>query len=62
MQPVVLENRQPSCRPSSTVIFEHNLHEFPKKTFALKGYRQNWQETAPGEEKVNQLLNTSCNK
>ena len=28
----------------------------------LKGYRQNWQETAPGEEKVNQLLNTTCNK
>ncbi len=29
---------------------------------SLKGYRQNWQETAPGEENVNQLLNTNCNK
>ncbi len=29
---------------------------------SLKGYRQNWQETATGEEKVNQLLNTNWNK
>ncbi len=29
---------------------------------SLKGSRQNWQETVPGEEKVNQLLNTNCNK
>ena len=29
---------------------------------SLKGYRQNWEETVPGEEKVNQLLNTNCNK
>jgi hypothetical protein len=28
----------------------------------LKGYRQNEHETGPGEEKVNQLLNNSCNK
>ena len=28
----------------------------------LKGYRQNEHETGPGEEKVNQLLNTNCNK
>jgi hypothetical protein len=27
-----------------------------------KGYWQNWQETAPGEKRVNQLLNTNCNK
>ncbi len=29
---------------------------------SLKGSRWNWQETAPGEEKVNQLFNTNCNK
>jgi hypothetical protein len=29
---------------------------------SLKGYRQNGHETGPGEEKVNQLLNTTCNK
>ena len=29
---------------------------------SLKGYRQNSQETVPGEEKVNQLVNTNCNK
>jgi hypothetical protein len=29
---------------------------------SLKGYRHNWQETEPGEEKVNPLLNTTCNK
>jgi len=28
----------------------------------LKGYRQNCQETTPGEEMVNQLLNPNCNK
>ncbi len=29
---------------------------------SLKGSRRNWQETAPGEEKVNQLFKTNYNK
>ncbi len=37
------------CLPSLTGVF-------------LKGYRHNWQGAAPGQQKVNQLLNTKCNK
>ncbi len=29
---------------------------------SLKDSRRNWKETGPGEEKVNQLFNTNCNK
>jgi hypothetical protein len=27
----------------------------------LKGYRQKWQDTVPGDQKVNQLFNTNYN-
>ena len=29
---------------------------------SLKGSSRNWEETAPGEEKENQLFSTHCNK
>jgi hypothetical protein len=29
---------------------------------SLKSSRRHWEETTPGEEKVNQLFNTNCNK
>ena len=29
---------------------------------SVKGYRQNWQESVPGEQKVNYFLNTNCNQ
>jgi hypothetical protein len=53
----------PYPRPSTASVFVKIILSSSKWTgVSLKTYRQNWEETVPGEEKVNQLLNTNCNK
>jgi hypothetical protein len=41
---------------------EHPCEKGTKVKVSLKGYRQNWQGSSPGQEKVNQLINTNFNK
>jgi hypothetical protein len=49
-------------RPSTASVFVQIILPFKWTGVSLKGSRRNWQETEPGEEKVNQLFNTNCNK
>ena len=48
--------------PSTASVFVQIILPSKWTGVSLKGSRRNWQETAPGEEKVNQLFNTNCNK
>ncbi len=47
-------------RPST--VFVQIILTSKWKGVSLKVSRRNWQETGPGEEKVNQLFKTNCNK
>jgi hypothetical protein len=47
-------------RPST--VFVQIILPSKRTGVSLKGSQRNWQETAPGEEKVNQLFKTTCNK
>ena len=52
----------PYPRPWTALVFVRIVLTSKWTGVSLKGYRQNLQETAPAEENVNQLLNTTCNK
>ena len=47
-------------RPST--VFVQIILPSKRTGVSLKGSRWHWQETVPGEEKVNQLFKTDCNK
>ncbi len=47
--------------PSTASFFVQIILPSKWTGVSLKGSRWNWQETAPGEEKVNQLFNTDYN-
>jgi hypothetical protein len=62
-KPFFLPNSQSRVPgPSTESVFVQIILPFKWTGVSLKGSRWNWQETAPGEEKVNQLFNTNCNK
>jgi hypothetical protein len=48
--------------PSTASVFVQIILPSKWTGVSLKGSRRNWQETESGEEKVNQLFNTNCNK
>ncbi len=52
------------ARPSTASVFVKIVlsSKWRSPGVSLKGYRQNFQERVPGEEKVHQLFNTNCNK
>jgi hypothetical protein len=61
--PVSLPNFQSRVPgPSTASVFVQIILPSKWTGVSLKGSRWNWQETSPGEEKVNQLFNTNCNK
>ena len=47
----------PYPRPSTSSVFVKIVLTSKWTGVSVKSYRQNCQETAPGEEKVNQLFN-----
>jgi hypothetical protein len=48
---------EPHC-----LCYNSSVFQVDSVGVSLKGYRQNWQERKPGEEKTNQLINTNSNK
>jgi len=51
----------PYPRPSTESVFVEIVltSKWTGVTVSLKGSRQKWQETGPGDQKVNQFLNTN---
>ena len=54
--------RLPVPVPRPSTVFVQIILPSKRTGVSLKVSRRNWQETAPGEEKVNQLFKTNCNK
>ena len=50
------------CPSRPSTAFVQIILPSKRTGVSLKGSRRNWQETVPGEEKVNQLFKINCNK